>query len=419
MRKLFALILVALLLGVGIVALIRTEPGYMLLAYGNYTLESSLWVGGLLILLFVLLLYGLISLIRKLLAGPDSLAGWLRARKAQAASRLTNQGVTGFIEGHWGKSRDQLVRGARHNEAPLVNYLLAARASQQLAEPEQVQRCLGAAADTDASAVVAVELTRAELALQAGQFQQALDALAESRRNPGRNPHVLDLMAQAYRGLGDWDSLAGLLPDMKKHRVLPFEQLLDLERETFGRLLAQAGKTAGGGEPLAALNSSWKKLPAEMKQDAAIVQLYVRRLIGLGDHDTAGETIQRELKHRWDAELVHLYGYVQSANLRHQREQAEKWLEAHPDDAQLLMCLGRLAARDKLWGVARDYFERSYRVQRTPEICAELGRLLEGLGEPTVATAYFREGLELGVNMLPELPMPGGSGSQGQQFAHS
>ena len=95
MRKLFALILVALLLGVGIVALIRTEPGYMLLAYGNYTLESSLWVGGLLILLYVLLLYGMISLNRKLLAGPNSLAGRLDARKAQAASRLTNQGVTG------------------------------------------------------------------------------------------------------------------------------------------------------------------------------------------------------------------------------------------------------------------------------------------------------------------------------------
>jgi HemY protein len=412
MRKLFALILVALLFGVGIVAVVRTEPGYMLLAYGNYTVESSLWVGGLLILLFVLLLYGLVSLIRKLLAGPDSLAGWLAGRKARAASRLTNQGVTGFIEGHWSKSRDQLVRGARHNEAPLVNYLLAARASHQLGEPEQVQQCLVAAADTGSSAAAAVELTRAELALQAGKYQQALAALAESRRSPGRNPHVLDLMAQAYRGQGDWDSLAGLLPEMKKHRLLPFDQLLDLERETYGHLLAQ-------GDERDTLKSSWKKMPADMKQDAAMVRLYVRRLIGLGDHDAAEKTIQRELRHRWDPELVHLYGYVQSDNLRHQKEQAEKWLEAHPDDARLLLCLGRLSARDKLWGVARDYFERSYQVQRNPEICAELGRLLEGLGEPNVAAAYFREGLELGGTALPELPMPGGSTSPGQHFAHS
>ena len=42
MRKLFVLILIALLLGVGIVAVIETDPGYVLLSYGNYTLETSL-----------------------------------------------------------------------------------------------------------------------------------------------------------------------------------------------------------------------------------------------------------------------------------------------------------------------------------------------------------------------------------------
>lgn len=399
MRKLFALFLIALLLGIGIVALIRTDPGYMLLAHGNYTVESSLWVGVLLIVLFVLLLYGLISLVRKLVSGPDSLAGWLGARKARAASQLTSEGVTGFIEGNWSKSRNQLVKGARNNEAPLINYLLAARASHQLGEPEQVQQYLDAAADSDSKAAVAVELSQSELKLQAGQYQQALDALAEARRNPGQHPQVLELMAQAYRGLGDWRGLAGLLPDLKKHRVRAADELLSLEREVYGNLLAQ------GGTP-ETLAEAWKKLPSEMKQDPALVRLHCKQLITLNDHEAAEKIIQRELKQRWDPQLVHLYGYVQSDKLRPQREQAEKWLETHPADAQLLLCLGRLSARDRLWGVARDYFERSYQVQRSPEVCAELGRLLNGLGEPGLAAAYFREGLLMGENTLPELPMP-------------
>ena len=54
MRKLFAITLVALLLGVGIVAVIETDPGYVLVSYANYTLETSLWVGLLLLLLSVL-----------------------------------------------------------------------------------------------------------------------------------------------------------------------------------------------------------------------------------------------------------------------------------------------------------------------------------------------------------------------------
>ena len=44
MRKLFALVLIALLLGVGVVAVIETDPGYLLMAYGDYPLESSPWV---------------------------------------------------------------------------------------------------------------------------------------------------------------------------------------------------------------------------------------------------------------------------------------------------------------------------------------------------------------------------------------
>ena len=75
-------------------------------------------------------------------------------------------------------------------------------------------------------------------------------------------------------------------------------------------------------------------------------------------------------------------------------------------DAQLLLCLGRLSARDRLWGKARDYFESSYRVEHSAEVCAELGRLLTELGEPKVAAAYFREGLLLREDSLPELPMP-------------
>jgi HemY protein len=85
---------------------------------------------------------------------------------------------------------------------------------------------------------------------------------------------------------------------------------------------------------------------------------------------------------------------------------AESWLAAHPDEPELLLCLGRLSARDKLWGKARDYFESSYRLQRSAEVCAELGRLLTGLGEPKVAAAYFREGLLLSESDLPTLPEP-------------
>ncbi len=405
MRKIFAIILAALLLGVGVVALIETDPGYVLVSYGNYTLETSLWVGLLLLTLFTLVVYLALRLVYRLIGGQHSLVSWLGARKARHAARLTTRGLISFIEGNWAMARKQLLRGAKNNEAPLINYLVAARSSYRLHEPDKTTEYLAAAGDAESGAGTAVEITRAEIKLHAREYDQVLASLEQTTGNAARNPSVLGLLHQAYYGLKDWDKLAGLLPELKKQRLLSSDDLRQLEREVNGELLSQS-VTGAGGAALDNVRSRWQKMPAQLKQDPPMVQAYVRKLIELDAHAAAEKVILRALKQQWDSSLVRQYGYVQSDNVPRQLAQAETWLVAHSDDPQLQLCLGRLSARDKLWGKARDYFESSYRLQRTTETCAELGRLLNALGEPRVAAAYFREGLLMCEGALPQLPMP-------------
>ena len=405
MRKIFAIVLVALLLGVGVVALIETDPGYILLAYGNYTLETSLWVGLVLLLLFTFVIYAVLRLVYRLLGGQRSLVSWLGSRKSRQSSRLTTRGLISFTEGNWSRARRQLLRGARNNDAPVFNYLVAARASDRLHDPEKVSEYLGAAKDAEAAAAIAVELTRAEMHLRAGEYDRVLTALQQARHNVGRHPYVLELLHGAYRGLQAWGDLAAILPDMKKHKVLPDDELQQLGRDIYGSLLqgSAAGEATRSPDEL---RSAWQKIPAGMKQDSQMLQCYVGLLLDQGAHAAAEKVILRALKQQWDSALVRQYGYVEADNVPRQLAQAESWLVAHTDDAQLMLCLGRLSARDKLWGKARDYFESSYRLERSAEVCAELGRLLIALGEPKVAAAYFREGLLMRETGLPALPMP-------------
>lgn len=403
MRKLFALVLVALLAGVGIVAVIETDPGYVLVAYGNYTVETSLWVGIVILALFTLAVYLVLRLIRRLLAGQASLSSWIGGRRARASSRLTTRGLISFIEGNWTRARRQLLRGAKNSEAPLVNYLMSARASYRLNEPDKMREYLGAAEDAEAEAGIAVELTQAELRLHSGKYEQALATLVRARRNAGRHPYVLDLLHRAYYGLKDWPELVALLPELKKYKVLPEEVLEKLEREVYTEMLSASARGDDSGE---ALRQAWQTMPAALKQDASILNKYVALLVQGGHHAAAEKVIPRALKQSWNSGLVREFGYVVGSDSARQLAQAESWLPAHTEDAQLMLCLGRLAAREKLWGKARDYFESSYRLERSAEICAELGRLLVALGEPKVAAAYFREGLQLKETGLPELPMP-------------
>ena len=400
MRKLFAIALVALLLGVGIVAVIETDPGYVLVSYANYTLEASLWVGLLLFLLAVLALYLLVQLIYWIVGGRRSLVAWLGARKARNAQRHTTRGLISFTEGNWQTARRELLRGVQHNEAPLANYLLAARASAQLHDAVKVDEYLRAAGDAEPGAAVALEFARAELKLQAGEYQQAVAALDQAASNVSRHPYVLTLMRRAYEGLNEWDKVLDLLPQLQKHKLVSTEEFEQLQRQVHRNRIAQSN-----GD-LQQLHASWQKVPKLLQRDAATVAVYVDNLIKLGDQEGAEDALLHALKQEWSTTLMRQYGYVHSVNATGQLARAESWLLAHPDDPQLLLCLGRLASREKLWGKARDYFESSYRLERSPEICAELGRLLTALGEPQVAAAYFREGLLQREVTLPELPMP-------------
>ncbi|NCF16903.1 MAG: heme biosynthesis protein HemY [Haliea sp.] len=404
MRRIFAIALFALLLGVGVVALIETDPGYVLVAYGNYTLESSLWVGLLLLFALILLVYLALRLVFRLVGGQRSLVSWLGTRKTHHAARLSTRGLINFLEGNWARSRRQVLKGATNNEAPLLNYLLAARASHHLGEPDKVSQYLGAAADAESAAVAAVELAEAEIKVHAGQYDQAL-AVLDNMGNASSYPRGLELRRAIYTGQGNWEGLARLLPELRKQKLLAADALRELESDTYRRLLLDAVKGEGEADT-AELGAVWQKVPSDLKQDVDILCAYVELLLRGGDHAAAEKLLQRSLKQHWDARLVRLYGLVESANVPAQLTHAESWLAAHPDEPELLLCLGRLSARDKLWGKARDYFESSYRLQRSAEVCAELGRLLTGLGEPKVAAAYFREGLLLSESDLPTLPEP-------------
>lgn len=406
MRSLFILLLIALLAGVGVVAMIETEPGYVLIAYGNVTVETSLWVGIVLLIALAAAVYFGIGLLQRLWASPKSLSGWLGGRRLRKGARLTNRGLISFIEGNWSRARQQLLRGARHNDAPLLNYLIAARASYLLEEPDKMREYLGAAEASESDAGIAVELTQAEIQLGAGHYEQAVATLVRARRNAGRHPYVLSLLLKAYRELKDWDNLAALLPDCRKYKVQSAEQLAELEHEIAEQKMRAAARIVDESESLQNLHKQWQQLPSALKKDACLGAVYVGLLAETDDQGAAEKVCVKLLKQQWTPELVRLYGLIESTDTGAQLRQGQKWLAERGGDATLLLSLGRIASRDKQWEKAKEHFEASFKLQPTPEVCAELGRLLESLGDAKVSAAYYRQGMQLAHADLPELPKP-------------
>ncbi|MBL4833384.1 MAG: tetratricopeptide repeat protein [Pseudomonas sp.] len=398
-----AVLLIAALLGMAV----AEDPGYLLIAWRNMSIETSIWVGIAFLLALWLVLSLLRAVIRLLNASGRKINPWSRHNRQRRANQVTTRGLLEFAEGHWAESIRLLKRSAPHAEQPLINYLAAARAAHELEEYAQCDGLLREAYESTPQADVAIAVTQAQLQIARGQLEQALATLTRLRKDHPKHLYAVKLMAQLYARLEDWSRLEQLLPELRRHKLFKASDLESLEHQVYVALLAQAGHgrhvDPGKADALAAV---WERLPKHLKQDPALVEAYCVQLRQQGRGEQAEEVLRAALRQGFNERLLHLYGLVEGKDPARQLSTAEHWLAEHPHNAALLLALGRLALRNKLWGKAREYLDASFASKRDIQTCAELVRLLEHLGDHKGSQQMLRQGFDLVVHDLPELPMP-------------
>lgn len=404
MKRWFFASLVVLVFSVALVAAIEHDPGYLLISYGNYTLETSVWIGLATFILLLVLGYGVFSFFRRGIRSGSALGQWFSDRGYRRSQHQTTQGLIAFIEGNWKTSQRILSRAATKSETPLLNYLIAARASHALGDEKQTKQFLKLADQSTSGASIAVGLTQAELQLRSGQLEQSLATLMRVRRNASKHPYVLNLLKSVYVGLKDWQEVLVLIPELKKHDVIPDQELKQLELKASKKSIVEAARVRGNKRE--ALEKLWQQLPKSAAKNSEVVACYAREIMAVDGMAQAEKLIRDQLKRDWNRSLVNLYGLVEGEDPGKQLIYAENWLQERNNDAALLLCLGRLSLRNSLWGKAREYFENSRKLENSGEVCAELGRLLAHLGEHEKSNHYFEEGLMLAMDGLRALPLP-------------
>jgi HemY protein len=201
--------------------------------------------------------------------------------------------------------------------------------------------------------------------------------------------------------------LIRLMPELRKGKVLPAAELADLERRAWGENLTLAAHSEQAGEVgLQSLNKAWQQLSSAQRQEPPLVLAYAEQLRQMGADAEAEEVLRGALKRDYNSHLARFYGLLRGGDPARQLQTAEGWLKHHPADPSLLLTLGRLCLQSSLWGKARDYLEDSLRLQRNPEACAELARLLAQLGETERSNQLFQEGLGLLDERLLARPLP-------------
>lgn len=396
--KRFAIVVVLLLAAVGFLGwAIYQDTGYVLISYDRFRYESSFWVFLALIGCLWLLSMVVHWVLGLLYASGALVNPWSRRHRARRVAKASRSGLRELAEGQWSNALTHLRTAAEHDRQPLVHYLGAARAASELGEYEQSEELLRKAQEREPEAGLAVGLTRAQLQIDRAHYAEARASLNTLHNEHPRHTHVLTLLQQLYVQLKDWPALCRLMPELRKHRVLPPAKLDELEPLAWTAAVEQAGlaATATPEDPQQALNQCWQTVPGKLRNEPLLVRAYADGLSRLGAEEKAEEVLYAALKKQFDDRLVERYGRVRGREPARQLSHAEGWLNAHPENAELLLALGRLSLRNELWGKARDYLEASLRFEHRAETCAELARLLAQLGDNERSNRLFQEGLGL------------------------
>ena len=380
--KIGVIVVVALILSAVGASFLLADPGYVVINFRGYVVEMSVPVlAGLAVaLVFV------VWLIRKIIAAPRRLgeaAG--RYRSARSGQKLT-KGMIAVAEGNLARGERLLGRAAGTSDSPLFNYLQAARAAHLQGKDDRRDEWLRMAYEDAPEAANAVLLTQAEFQLDRSHYESALATLRRVEEDTPDHAQALALMARLYFRLEDWDSLADLLPRLRKNAQVPAARL---DKWTIHVHKVALEKAAD----IDVLDSAWSAVPKKLRNETALREAYFEGLMRVGLHDRAEKELFATLKSNWQAPLVRLYGLAEATDTTKQLKKAENWLKNRAEDPDLLLAAARLCLRNELWGKARSYLETVISLRPTPEAYREYGALLTRLGEADAAAEAYRDGL--------------------------
>jgi HemY protein len=361
------------------------------------------WQAGITLNLFIVLLalafilaYGLIRGLLFSLGLPARARAYRQARDQAEAQAAMEEAIRLLFVGRYGHALRAAEGVWKTGQSAGAAALIAARAAHRMREAEKVALWLERARAVGPETIAAAHMIAAEMFLELDDAQAALLHLQELQRQHGRHIAALRLEMRARQRLGDMQGVLKLVRQLEKRGGMSAQAAREIRRKAHQQALAQ--RQADAGQLLDYFQSLPKKERAPRLALAA-----ARSLHQAGADDAAAEIVENAIAAQagdddWLPELAALYGQLASPPgkaLIARIARADDWLRQHPEDSQLLLALGRICARQQLWGKAKSYLEASLSIHASREAHLALARLLDALQETEAANRHFRLAAEL------------------------
>ena len=394
MRFLILVILLVLLVGAGLGTLINVDPGYVLLAWGDTSIEMSIWV----LMLGIVLVYIAMSLSLRFIIALNLpfrvLGNWQETSRIKRMQLQTRHGLLALADGQNMRAEKKFAELAPTTSQPIVVLPALATAMGRQGKIDEAGQVLNKLVAEFPGTQQLVHLKLAEISLYQGNDEKALNALQSlhllNPQHAEANQLLLDLLQRQQM----WPELISLLLVVGSCNQLSEEQLAQQQQLAYGRAFSASHRQDGSAvkSSLDQLQALWNKAPKSITNHGPSIISYAKAMARIeGDSASKTETfIEQALKLLWLDELVLEYAHLPLTDLQKSLTKAEAWQANAKDSAALQLTLGRLCRRLELWGKAQDYLQASITLQASKEAHAEMARLQHKMGHVDVAIEHYR-----------------------------
>jgi HemY protein len=358
---------------------VADDPGYVLLRLRGWKVETTVVAA----VLILLLAWALLVVLWRLLRWPF---GAFSRRHRRLSQQRMGDGLIALVEGRHGDAERDLNRASRLNSLRGPALLAAAESASRRGEHGRALEALNQASQ---SAPQAARVLRARLLRREGKPAEALALLIPESDKGTLTPGGWRELALAALASGDLRRAREALDPLQKSGALGSRAYAALEVQVMTAVINAAPDGAS-------LNTLWSQLPKAQRRVPAVIDAYARRAASFGLSLPAMDEVESALRREWSPLLIETYGMLAGDDIEARLRRAEGWLDAHPNDANLLLTLGRMCVRLKLWGKARQHLERSLALTPNAAAWEALGDTFAGQGDAEQAQRCYRNALSFG-----------------------
>lgn len=373
---------------VAIVYVAKNTPGHAALVLDSYGVDVKLALDHLVILLIVSAFVSYV-LIRMMLGVLE----FGERHRVKKTDEMLLSGLKAYFESDYVKAKKNAAVALKLSDSTLATALsgaIAARSAQELNDVSERDKYIDSAINKAPEDKSLGLIAKADFLIKEGRHQEALQTLHSLYAEGGlQSSSALLLEIKAQQQAKNWDAILDLTNTLSGRPSSNQSLVRELRRN------AQVEKIKSKFTDVRSLNQYWQQHVTPMeKRDSKLAVAAARAYMALNDCNAAHQIIEHTLPITWDVELIELYSECLGSHVNRQIECAETWLRTHPNNAALLLTLGRLCGYCELWGKAENYLEASLSVEPSHKAHLALAQLYEKLGKHEAAITHYNKGLE-------------------------